>query len=78
MVDDAIAEILRYEPPTMQTCRCLARDVELHGQLVPDGSAMLLLIASANRDERRFDDPDRFDIHRQIGQHLRPPLHLWS
>ena len=31
---------------------------------------MLLLVGSANRDERRYDDPDRFDIHRDIGQHL--------
>ena len=49
-------------------------DVEYHGQVVPAGSAILLMVAAGNRDERRFDDPDRFDIHRQIGQspHLRP------
>jgi len=37
---------------------------------VPAGSALLLMLASANHDERRFDDPDRFDIHRAIGQHV--------
>src|SRR5262249_43154822 len=41
-----------------------------HGQMIPAGSALLLMLASANRDERRFDDPDRYDLHRDIGQHL--------
>jgi xanthine dehydrogenase molybdopterin-binding subunit B len=45
-------------------------DVEYYGQVVPEGSAMLLLIGAANRDERRYEDPDRFDIHRDLGQHL--------
>ena len=43
---------------------------ELHGQTVPAGSALLLMLASANRDERHFDEPDRFDIHRKAGGHL--------
>jgi hypothetical protein len=37
---------------------------------VPEGSAILLLIGSANRDERRYDEPDAFDIHRDNAQHL--------
>jgi cytochrome P450 len=37
---------------------------------MPAGSALLLMVASSNRDERRFADPDRFDIHRDIGQHV--------
>jgi cytochrome P450 len=40
--------------------------VQLYGTTVPAGSAMMLLIASANRDEERWDDPERFDIHRKI------------
>ena len=50
--------------------RYVARDVEHHGQTVPEGSVMVLLDGSANRDERQFPDADRFDIHRKIGHHL--------
>ncbi len=70
LVPNAIEEILRYEAPSPVQARYVARDTEHHGQAVPEGSVMVLLNGSANRDERRFDDPDRFDIHRQIGRHL--------
>ena len=69
-MDNAIEELLRFETPGPITGRYVAKDVELHGQTVPAGSALLLLNHSANRDERRYADPDRFDIHRTIGQHL--------
>jgi cytochrome P450 len=69
LIPSAIEEILRYEPPALQTCRYVARDTEHYGEAVPAGSAMLLLLASANRDERHYADPDRFDIHRKA-QHL--------
>jgi cytochrome P450 len=70
LVPNAIEEILRYEAPSPVQARYVARDTEHHGQAVPEGSVMVLLNGSANRDERRFDDPDRFEIHRQIGRHL--------
>jgi cytochrome P450 len=41
-----------------------------HGQVVPEGSVILLLNASANRDERKFADGERFDVHRRIDHHL--------
>jgi cytochrome P450 len=69
-VHNAIEELLRFESPGPITGRYVAKDVELYGQTVPAGSAMLLLNHSANRDDRRFVEPDRFDIHRQIGSHL--------
>jgi cytochrome P450 len=69
LIPNAIEELLRYEPPGPHVARYVATDVEYHGQTVPAGSAMLLMLASANRDERRFDDPDRFDVRRTIGQH---------
>ncbi len=70
LVPNAVEELLRYEAPGPIIGRYVARDVDIHGQVVPAGSALLLLAHAANHDERRFDDPDRFDIHRQIGQHL--------
>jgi len=70
LIPGAIEEILRYEPPSPVQARYVARDVELHGTTVPEGSVMVLLTASANRDDRRFEDPDRFDVRRQIDHHL--------
>ena len=70
LVPNAIEEILRFEPPAPHVGRYVARDVELHGRTVPEGSAMLFLVGSANRDDRRYPDGDRFDIHRTIGQQL--------
>jgi cytochrome P450 len=70
LLPQAIEEILRYEAPSPVQARYVARDVEHYGQKVPEGSFMLLLNGSANRDDRHFPDGDRFDIHRTIGHHL--------
>jgi len=70
LIPNAIEEMLRYEPPAPHVARYVTTDIELHGRTVPAGSAILLLIGAANRDGRRFPDGDRFDIHREIGQHL--------
>jgi cytochrome P450 len=60
----AIDETLRFEPTGPHVARWVARDFEAYGQTVPAGSAMLLLFGAANRDPRRFANPDVFDIHR--------------
>jgi len=70
LIPNAIDELLRYEPPAPHVGRYVAREFEVHGARVPEGSAVLFLVGSANRDDRRFPDGDRFDIHREIGQHL--------
>jgi cytochrome P450 len=70
LIPNAIEEILRYEPPSPVQARFVTKDVEHHGQAVPAGSVMVLLNASANRDERQYDDPDRLDIHRKVQRHL--------
>lgn len=61
----AIEELLRYEAPSQYQVRTTTRDVTLHGTTIPEGSAVLLLTASATRDERMFPDPDRLDIDRE-------------
>ncbi|OHV22652.1 cytochrome [Parafrankia soli] len=70
LIPNAVEEVLRYEAPSPVQARYIERDVEQHGQTIPAGSVVLLLNGSANRDERRFPDPDRFDIHRSVGRHL--------
>lgn len=70
LIPNAVEELLRFEPPAPHVGRYVAKPVECHGTTVPDGSAMLLLVGAANRDERRYRDAERFDIHREIGQHL--------
>ena len=64
LVPDAYAEILRYDMPTQFLCRTLVADVELHGQALREGQGIAFLYASANRDDREFENPDVFDIRR--------------
>jgi len=70
LVPAAIEEILRCEPPGPAVARYVTRDIEMHGQVVPEGSVMLCMIASANRDPRRFPDGERFNIHRTGSPHI--------
>ena len=70
LVPQAIEEILRYEAPSPVQSRLVTKDVEHHGTVVPKGAAMVLLNGSGNRDERKFADGERFDIHRKIDHHL--------
>ena len=76
LIPGAIEEILRYEAPSPVQARFVTRDVELYGTTVPEGSIMLLLTAAANRDDRRFADPDRFDVRRKIDHHRE--LRVWG
>ena len=70
LVNQTIEEVLRYEAPSPVQARYVTEDVELHGQTVPAGSSVLLLNGSGNRDDRKFENGDSFDIHRQIDHHL--------
>ncbi|MCK8645851.1 cytochrome P450 [Mycobacterium colombiense] len=71
MLPGAIEELLRFEPPALQAARYVTRDIEFHGQTVPEGSAILTLIGAANRDERRFGETaESFDVTRLPRQHL--------
>jgi cytochrome P450 len=70
LVPRAIEELLRYESPSPVQARYVTEDVEHYGQVVKAGSVILLLTASANRDERRFEAADQFNIHRPVGGHV--------
>lgn len=71
LIPVAIEELLRFEPPGPHVARYVAtQDVRFQNQMVPAGSALLIMLASANRDERHFEHPDRFDIRRKPGGHL--------
>jgi cytochrome P450 len=70
LIPNAIEELLRYEAPSPVQSRYVTKDIEHYGRVVPEGSVMVLLTAAGNRDERKFPDPDRFDIHRKIDHHL--------
>ena len=70
LIPNAIEELLRFESPSPVQARFVTQDVEHQGQVVPAGSAMVLLNGSGNRDDRKFADGDGFDITRQIDHHL--------
>ena len=70
LIPNAVEELLRYEAPSPVQGRWTTRDVELHGAVVPKDSKVLLLTGSAGRDERKYSDADRFDIHRPIDHHV--------
>jgi len=69
-IPGAVEETLRFDPPSQYQGRTLTRDVELHGNTVPAGARVLLINAAATRDERKYPDPDRFDVRRRIDLHL--------
>jgi cytochrome P450 len=70
LLPTVIDETLRFEPTGHAVARYATADVDYYGTTVPAGSAVLLLVASANRDPRRFRAPDTFDIFRGDLQHL--------
>ncbi|WP_067688918.1 cytochrome P450 [Nocardia jejuensis] len=70
LLPNAIEEVLRYRSPAQIVFRWTARDVEVHGQMIPAGKTVLVMIGSANRDPKQFDEPERFDITRRANQHI--------
>ena len=71
LIPGAVEEMLRYYPPFPASGpRRATVDVELGGQLIREGQRVIPVLASANRDDSVFADPDRFDIRRQPNPHL--------
>lgn len=66
-VPDWVEETLRYDTSSQMLARVTTTDVTLHDRTIPAGDRVLLLAGSANRDERAFADPDRFDLDRDLG-----------
>jgi cytochrome P450 len=66
----AFEEVLRWEPPVTVILRRATRDTELAGVRIEEGADIALLIGAANRDERKYADPDRYDMFRELRQHV--------
>jgi cytochrome P450 len=70
LVDPAIEEAARWHSPVGTSTRQTTRDVELGGVKLEQGALVAAVLASANRDERNWSEPERYDIHRREGSHL--------
>ena len=70
LIPAAVEEALRYDSPVQALWRSARKDVELHGKTIPEGSMVMVLYASGNRDPRKFPEPDRFDITRNPKDHV--------
>ena len=70
LIPDAVEEAIRLATPLQLVGRTTAREVSLHGVTIPAGGRVVLVYGAANRDERRFADPDRFDVTRGRFRHL--------
>ena len=67
LVEQAVEEVLRYEPITPFTARIVRQEVELRDVVFPEGTVLFVCAATANRDPKVFDEPERFDITRDRG-----------
>lgn len=84
LIPAAFNEVLRLHAPVHYFSRHATEDTEIDGVRLPAGTRILIMYGSANRDERRFPDPDRFDVHRAPvgnlgfgrGVHLCVGIHL--
>jgi cytochrome P450 len=70
LIPNMLEEALRYDAPVQFLFRTATDDVEVGGRLIPKGSGVVPIYASANRDELRFENADRFDISRNASGHL--------
>jgi cytochrome P450 len=70
MIRTAVEEILRYESPVQFTARVLKEDTEICGQHIPKKWSVLCMLGAANRDPKRFEEPNRLNLKRLNNQHL--------
>ncbi|HEX4095771.1 MAG TPA: cytochrome P450, partial [Caulobacteraceae bacterium] len=70
LLRNAFDEALRWDSPSRMAGRIAAQDVEIEDYVIPAGTRCGLLFAAANRDPRKWDDPERFDIKRDLRGHV--------
>jgi cytochrome P450 len=70
LINNAVNEVVRFEAPLRAFARHARCDTEVAGVHIPQGARLLVIYASANRDEREWDAPDTFDIRRDANRHL--------
>lgn len=70
LMPNAVEEMLRWDPPSHYQGRWTTRDVELHGTVIPEDQRVILITGSAVHDERKYPDPELFDIHRDVDRHV--------
>jgi len=70
LIPQAIEEAVRWEPPLLTITRVATRDSELSRVPIPAGSTVMPMLGSANRDDTRWSDPDRFDVFRPAKPHI--------
>ncbi|WP_278315149.1 cytochrome P450 [Lolliginicoccus levis] len=70
LMPSAIEELLRFESPSQHTDRVAATDTTIAGEPISAGDTVVIVLAAANRDPRRFVDPDRLDLRRADNKHL--------
>jgi cytochrome P450 len=70
LMPSAVNEVLRYDAPIQDCSRHVAQDADMDGVLMPAGSRAIVFSGAANRDERKYPDPDRFDVLRRPADHL--------
>ena len=70
MIGTAVEELLRYESPSQHTGRIAPNDMQLGGKTIKKGTAVMAVMAAANRDPERFPEPDRLDLTRADNRHV--------
>ncbi len=70
LVPAAVEEMLRWDPPSQYQGRWVERDVTLHDVTIPADSRVILVTGAANHDDRVFEEPELFDIHRRFDRHV--------
>jgi cytochrome P450 len=70
LMPNAIEEMLRWDPPSHYQGRWTLRPIELHGTEIPADQRVILITGSAIRDERKYDEPATYDLHRDIDRHV--------